>query len=92
MLYNPQFETFDTLRMIKAYIYENNIEDEDKNILKSVFDECESPFVYNIETEEITNSEEDEESDEELPPTQYQIEEYENEIENENENENENDE
>tara|TARA_R110002126_G_scaffold127948_3_gene270375 strand:+ start:138 stop:449 length:312 start_codon:yes stop_codon:yes gene_type:complete len=66
--YNSQFSTYDTLDKLKnlcdTYII------EDKNILKSVFDECESPFVYNIENEEITNSEEDEESDEELPPAQ----------------------
>ena len=70
MLYNSQFETFDTLVMIKYLCEYHNI--EDRNIIKSVFDECESPFVYNIENDEITNSEEDDESEEEeeLSPAQ----------------------
>jgi hypothetical protein len=42
---------------------------DDKNILKEVFDECENPFVYDINTDEISNSEEEEE-EEEIPPAQ----------------------
>jgi hypothetical protein len=63
MRFNTDFSTYDTLDKLKDLCYKYNI--EDKNIIKNVFDECESPFVYNIENDEITNSEEDEE----LPPT-----------------------
>jgi len=69
--YNSQFSTYDTLDKLKYLCEYHNI--EDKNILKDVFDECEHPFIYDIENDEITNSEEDDESEEEeeeLPPAQ----------------------
>ena len=63
MIYNPQYSPFDTLDKLKDLCEYHNI--KDKNILKDVFDECEDPFVYNIENDDITNSEDDEEDDEE---------------------------
>lgn len=59
MKYNPYFGTNETLQKLKDLCDVYSI--EDKNILKNVFDECEHPFVYNIEEDEITNGEEEEE-------------------------------
>tara|TARA_R110000782_G_scaffold26062_1_gene67159 strand:+ start:3356 stop:3628 length:273 start_codon:yes stop_codon:yes gene_type:complete len=71
MKYNPQFMPEETLQKLKDLCEIYMI--DDKNILKEVFDECENPFVYDINTDEISNSEEEEEEEEEepeLPPAQ----------------------
>jgi len=68
MKYNPQFTPDETLQKLKDLCEIYMI--DDKNILKEVFDECEKPFVYDVNTDEISNSEEEEEEEEEIPPAQ----------------------
>tara|TARA_R110000824_G_scaffold3860_1_gene18490 strand:+ start:1491 stop:2609 length:1119 start_codon:yes stop_codon:yes gene_type:complete len=67
---NPSYSTKDTLGYIKSIC-------ENKDVIKEVFDECENPFYYNIEKNEIMNgAEEDEDEDDEEEDEDPHDEEY----------------
>ena len=63
MKYNEYFGANETLCKLKGLCDEYDV--EDKNILKNVFEECESSMIYNIETDTISHGDEDEGEDEE---------------------------
>tara|TARA_R110000824_G_scaffold68641_2_gene177377 strand:+ start:3157 stop:3426 length:270 start_codon:yes stop_codon:yes gene_type:complete len=63
MKYNPDFGANETLYKLKELC--EKYDTEDKNLLKTIFEECESSMKYDIETDEISY-EADETDDEEF--------------------------
>ena len=55
---NPQFTTYQTLGYIQKECISGN-----KELIKEVFDEYEHPYYWNIKTDEIKNSEDDDEDE-----------------------------
>ena len=62
MKYNPDFGADETLYKLKELCEEYHT--EDKNLLKTIFEECESSMKYDIETDEISYEADDEEFEE----------------------------
>ena len=58
--YNPQYSTDETLGKVIEFCERFDL---DINCIKIVFDSVEEPYYYDIENDEIKNSERDEEDD-----------------------------
>ena len=59
--YNPQYSTHETLGKVIEFCERFDL---DINCIKIVFDRVEEPFYYDIENDEIKNSNNDEDDDE----------------------------